>query len=708
MGQANRGRGKGWVLVACAALAVLSPSAHAQRKVAHAVQEIDGPVSDDEAPKTNGFSIKKVDQKLIEHLADFERFRDKKAWDRAFKALDAFFAASADASSMAPSKDGFWVPVRRKFLHSLLSLSPEGKEAYRLFNDAKARQQWEQALAHETAGDADTIAQLKQTVDQFFITTIGDKAADHLGDALFEAGDYTGAANAWDQILTYCPDTSLPQLRLQMKQATALARSGRWEEFRLLSAAIQEKHAGETVKIAGKQIAVGEQLSALARPTTRPTTNSSIDSVAETSSRIQLPTQDHPAWQMEFLDPALAEKISLQSNQNGWGGQMAPITRVVPSAVTDGKRVYLNWYGILWAVDVETGKLVWWSDHFKKLGEKINELMQWQVEANRFTLTMAGDSLLTVSLNLDKMNNQEPFRLVSIDPATGKRKWSSDTGVLQGWAFIGSPLVVESTIYITAHPKDNQEFHLLALSMDGKMLWESKLGQPQIANNYRGMPVYPIPVLKYSGGMLYVMTNNGAMIAFDTVSRTIDWAFSYARPADPDMNNGRFWNGYPQAETNEPAASAWMRDGMLYFKDHGVKTMFVLDLAVPQLKWKRDIGEDTGIAGFDDKNFYLLSTGPNNTSLNALDAQSGRMLMSSKLPDGSEGLRVLAAGASYLMFVSRGIFEVDTAVADVTRNTHSFRGIDKDSVGGVLLRAGGRLISVSNLAVTAYPVGGGK
>ena len=41
----------------------------------------------EEAPKTGGFSVKKEDAKIIEQFEDFERYRDKKAWEKAFKAL---------------------------------------------------------------------------------------------------------------------------------------------------------------------------------------------------------------------------------------------------------------------------------------------------------------------------------------------------------------------------------------------------------------------------------------------------------------------------------------------------------------------------------------------------------------------------------------------------------------------------------------------
>ena len=701
MQKANHDTCTRWLKIAC--LMVIAGASTAPMHAMQIMQvgvnatAVEIPPGDtEETPTANGFSIKKEDQKLIEQFEDFERYRDKKAWDKAFKALDTF-SATADPNAMAPTKDGFWIPTRQKFLRSLLALPADGKEAYRLFNDPRAKQQWEQALAHETAGDADNITLLKKLVSQFFITSVGDKAADHLGDALFEAGDYIGAAQAWEQVLNFYPETSIAPLRLKMKQATALARAGRWEAFGQVSASIREKHAGESLKIAGKDVTVEAYLNSLARPTTQPTTAVS-PGLAQSTTPLSLPTRDQPLWQMQFLDQSLADKIFSQINQNGWGVQMAPMVRVVPAAVTDGRRVYLNWYGIVWAVDAQTGKLVWWSSHFKKLAEKFNELTQWQVDARRFTIAMAGDSLLTISVNLDKLNNQEPFRLTSIDPATGKRKWSTDTGALQNWAFIGSPLVVESTIYITAHPKDSQDIHLLALGLDGKLLFESKLGQPQIGNNWRGMPVYPLPLLQYSAGMLYVLTNNGAVIAFDTVARDIEWAFSYDKPFVQNQN-------YNQVEPADAPATAWLRDGLLYFKDRGTRYMYALDLGGPMLKWKRALGTDTALAGFDEKNFYLLTTGPDNTSLSAVDFQTGAMLKSSKLPDANDNVRALIAGSSYLMFLSRGIFAVNTAVDDVTRDTRNFRGIDRDSLGGVLLRTPDTLISISNLSVTAYPIG---
>ncbi len=682
----------GVLLLCCAPVARAQPMA---------MLDIEAPVQEDPA-KNKGFSVKKEDQKLIEQFEDFERFRDKKVWDKAFKALDAVLAANK-AGGMTPAKDGFWIPTRQKIFRSLVTLPPEGRDAYRLFNDAKAKQAWDQIRAHEAAGDADTLAQLKSAVDQFFVTEVGDKAADHLGDALFESGDFTGAARVWEQVVRYAPGTSLSTLRLQLKQATALWRAGRTDQFKTLTASIREKHAGEMTKLGGKDVAVDSYIDALiATPTTTPSTQPSLTADPEALAAgpaVTLPARDQPAWQSVFMDEQLAEKIFSQLNNNGWGQQMGGMARVVPAAATDGKRVYVNWYGIVFAVDVASGKLVWWSKHFKELGDKFNELIQWQVDPSRFTINVVGDSLLTVAVKLDKLNNQEPFRLSSLEPATGKVKWSSDTGALSGWAFIGAPLVVDGTIYVTAHPKDNQEIHLLSIALaDGKMQWETTLGQPQVGNNWRGMPVYSLPVLKHAMGMVYVMTNNGSVIALDTVARSIEWSFSYPTPP-PQNENNRMWGGNQmQKAPIEAPATAVIEGGILYYKDRAGTAIYALDLSEPKLAWKRPAEQSDMLAGMDGSSLYLVGS-----NFSVIDRQSRVMQWSPTIPVMADAMRPLIAGSEYLVFTSRGIYRIDPAKRDV----NIFRGYERDVMGGVMLRIGDKLVTVSNVAITAYPLSAG-
>src|SRR5678815_977780 len=101
--------------------------------------------TDDSNPqkKSTGFSLRKEDIKVIDALKDFERYRDKKAWELAFRAISG--VAEGESKGMVPSKDGFFVPMRRQIWRSLASLPPEGREAYRLFSVS-----YTHLRAHET------------------------------------------------------------------------------------------------------------------------------------------------------------------------------------------------------------------------------------------------------------------------------------------------------------------------------------------------------------------------------------------------------------------------------------------------------------------------------------------------------------------------------------------------------------------------------
>jgi len=112
----------GWLLAAWVALGVLARFAAAQ---------------DEAAPKQQRFSIRKADDKFVNALEDFERYRDKKAWEQAFHAIES--TGIVDVAVMVALQDGFVLPARRRVQQLLSSMPPEGRDAYRLFNVAKAK-----------------------------------------------------------------------------------------------------------------------------------------------------------------------------------------------------------------------------------------------------------------------------------------------------------------------------------------------------------------------------------------------------------------------------------------------------------------------------------------------------------------------------------------------------------------------------------------
>ncbi|HEV3004104.1 MAG TPA: hypothetical protein VGX78_06555, partial [Pirellulales bacterium] len=160
------------------------------------------------------FHLPSQSSEVKEALDDFHRYASKGTWERAFKALDKVQAGPPNA--LTPRSDGLLMPTRLLLRQALAELPAAGKQAYRLFHDADAK-----VLLDEAKG-ADETAKLEKIVSSFFITSVGDVAADRLGDIYFEQGEMDRAADCWQAVLQYRPESALVRVRLLVKSAIAL------------------------------------------------------------------------------------------------------------------------------------------------------------------------------------------------------------------------------------------------------------------------------------------------------------------------------------------------------------------------------------------------------------------------------------------------------------------------------------------------------
>ena len=263
-----------------------------------------------------GFTVPLEKESVRNAFEDFERYRDKKAWEKAFAALTVI--ADTKPGKLVAAKDGFYVPATRNLRDELLTLNAEGRQAYRLFNDAKAKQALDQL---RTADNDSTGARkprakpkikpaLRHLVDLYFITSIGDQAADRWGDALFEAGEFLAAADAWNLILRNYPDTSLSPALLQTKCAIALFRADRRDDLAAIQAALHQQYSGQTVHLGGRDVVAADFVDELARQAVPNTDQHPQGIIASTlaqecdkDSAFKLPASDTPAWQFAFADP---------------------------------------------------------------------------------------------------------------------------------------------------------------------------------------------------------------------------------------------------------------------------------------------------------------------------------------------------------------------------------------------------------------------
>src|SRR3954453_22095479 len=154
-----------------------------------------------------------------EAFDDYERFRRRGAWEGALKSL--YTIPDAQALRFVDGQGGFIIPVARKRREVLAQLPPEGQAAYRLFYDDEAKKLLEQA------DGPSELKTLERIYSAYFPTTVGDNAADRLGDLYFEMGRFDRAADCWLAVLRERPDTDLSPALISIKAALALSRAGR-------------------------------------------------------------------------------------------------------------------------------------------------------------------------------------------------------------------------------------------------------------------------------------------------------------------------------------------------------------------------------------------------------------------------------------------------------------------------------------------------
>jgi outer membrane protein assembly factor BamB len=653
---------------------------------------------DDPNSETHGFVVHKANQGVLDSLTEFERYRDKGAWEKAFAALGQ--AAEAEPGTLVPAADGFLLPIGQRLRQELISLPPAGLEAYRLFNDAAARKLFDQAQA---AGGDDWTT-LRRVVDRYFVTSIGDQAADRLADAWFESGRFAPAAALWQSILRDYPDTSLAPVRLLTKRAVALARAGDRQEFDAALSEIREKFAGQTVRIGGRDV-VAEEFVAALKPTA--TTQQSDDDAKNSAMPLALPESDTPAWQMRFCGEDFGKQLEQQFGQFGWGGYASMYKDSIPATAMDAHRIYLDWFGATFAVDRRSGKLLWRTGKISDVPQQIQQtIMRGQIVRGADWNIAAGDGkVLAVALDTDALNqrNELDFRLTCMAGDTGKKLWSSATGSLAAWSFRGAPLVSGKTLYAVVVPvaADNSAVTLLAIEIgDGRLLWSLPLGTASARTDSSGQPVRLRAQMMQDGEALYVLTNFGALVAVDTTARELAWAFSFEILAA--SNNQVFFYNQNMPGSKPPGAMA-IRGSMLYFKEQDRDSAFAIELAgasgAPSLAWRRTVDSDAMLAGLHGRTVYLLGE-----DAEGIDLDSKEMRWATPVFAESDRQQPLVAGNHLYTFVSRGMYEIDLSNGDVAR---IFRGYDRDSSGGALWESDGQLITVSNDAVTAYRLGTG-
>ena len=370
---------------------------------------------------TPSFTLPAQSGDVKDAMEEFTRLVKHEQWEKAFKSLETITAKTS--TGFIDRGDGVLVPSRLLVRGLLASLPSGGKSAYRLFYDPQATALWDKAIGKAEAENLATI------VNNHLISSVGDRAADRLGDLHFEQGEFEQAIAAWRSILAFCPDSKLSKGLLYVKVATALARGNRWNEFQDVQDTALERFGADPVELGGRRTTAAEEIKRLAGADHNA---AAAETLADVPDDFELPADGEPLWQFRFQSKVDPNNPTQPFPLTDMYGRQRANDFIIPSAADD-QRVYVNVFGVEMAFDIQTGKLLWRSGklHLLQLQQQRQGIMP-----ERYSIMVDHGRTWSVLRDPQQANQGVGFALVARDAATGKEIFNTRRS-LSAWNILG-------------------------------------------------------------------------------------------------------------------------------------------------------------------------------------------------------------------------------------------------------------------------------
>jgi outer membrane protein assembly factor BamB len=629
-----------------------------------------------------------------EALDDFDRFQRRGAWERALKAL--YTIPEDQILRMVDGENGFIIPVQRQRRSALTALRPEGQAAYRLFYDAEAKK-----VFNEAEG-GNELKNLERVFSAYFTTSIGDDAADRLGDLYFELGRFDRAADCWLAILRDRPDTDLSPALISVKAALALARAGRQLEFEQVRTELSSRFSDERLTLGGQTAAPAELLRRLLAQETlsgESAPREAADLPADPG--LDLSRSVDPAWQMRFAESIEAGMTRLELTQ--W--ESNSLSNAVPAVTIDGSKLFVNFLGYILAIDLETGKMHWRTGAFHHLEVQAMQPAARMIDPARFAIEASGEYVWTLVRDIKDQNFMAPYHLICRRADNGEVIWKSvDLPDYAQFDLGGLPLLSNGKLFMAAKSQLNpqqgrnlpQQYVLAIQPHDGRLLWKTEVGTFR-----QGRPMFmygnmrdssPQARLISSGGAVYIDSHVGVMARLDSESGTLEWGYGYKT----DSLRGQRHFFYYDFQEPQAASSTPLRMGEAFLiKGLQSERLYAVDPNRMKVLWDRPITKSARLLGVDDHAIYF-----GGDELSAVDLRTRQLLWATRLPGASLEGRVLVRREGLWQLTPRGIFEIDPKSGAVRR---IFRGKDLGATWGDLTLSDRWLLAVSNRTISAYP-----
>lgn len=659
-----------------------------------------------------GFMLPLADDDVREQTQKLNKHFAAKDWGMAFRQLSEL--SSDQLQSMVPvDRTGLHVTVKEQLQRQLLTLPPDGLRAFRLYFDGQAREQIDAVRSHPMPGSEEQLILAQALVDRMLASSVGGEAATLLGDLYFERGVFAQAARCWQLALEQGQFSGEAALTLQCKRAIALMRSGDQQAAQQIYLELKDRYGQATIRIGGQE---SDAIKLLAGALGGEGLIAQQPGAPEDSTPLALPKPGSgPAWHMTFLD--LANKNTMgQSRSRYYYRGPQDLDRYIPPVAHDEERIYFHWLDAVFALDQKTGKILWnnGADAVNRAAKTVNQRMGNNAgDPRNYRIALTDDTLLVTTTRSREVQN-DVFSLIAYDKHNGSERWTSLThsdwpivvaGASRGVCVLGEVLINGHWAYVVVQPKGSADCYLRRFDpISGRVSWTVSLGSADpMAFRYTSIKRMPQPRLLMHEGMVFVLTNNGGLVAVDLAVGEIRWATRSKAPlgvgpSDKGHSHHNQLRSQIESLANKNGAGALLlHNGKLYAKEHNAPELMAVQASTGRVLWTDDsIARDAKLVGAGKDQLYLM-----NRAIKAyrLGEERGQAWKSQAVTGGTEHAGAVLRDETMLVYASG---QLTTLNAEDGKPVKRFENPYLSQSGGYLYLLDGLIVCVSETGMTAF------
>jgi|SRR5579872_1114049 len=599
----------------------------------------------------------------------------------------------------------------RRLLHEL---PPEGRAAYGVQFEALARTRLNAALAR---GDESS---LREAALRFPETRAGDEALFRLGHFLWDHGRAHDAKACFERLRLY-PESAGPfEPSLSVMISACQVRLGNREEARAALAPLRDAFPEAVMPIADISLShlmtddgwnafvakIGIAGSAQApRLGGWQTYRGNAQRNGQVAARAPILA---PRWSRPASSHAQTQLSIGEAWRSYCEGVGTSLPLLHPLAV--GDLVLARTPRGVAAFDLESGACRWRHPADDDDGASGLDRILWQEPIGG---AFAADDECVYLVDEARLGDSESLagseNVLSacehFHSREGNLRWQvggADGGAdsrLAGAFFLGPPLAWHGRLYLLAELK--QALALIVIDRsNGQVAWSQELAQVErnISGDLSRLMGGAAPSIS-SGGVIVCPTSGGAVVAVDSTTQSLLWAYRYARKP-PGQPIAAFEEIEPAARLDQfdrwLDGTASIGEGCVVVSPADSPQIHCLDLHDGGPKWMESRGDGMFVAAISTGQVLVVDR----RQIRALRLEDGKAAWSRALPAGSfpAGRGVFTGERYYLPVTTAAILEVDAATGAVLGEHKSPREL----TAGNLIWHKGIFISQGPLALEAF------